>query len=85
MDYISQFRVMNPHQYDFLKRQRKPDHCAAISKIYTRSLYQRHIPKRGQVIKILLRSIFLNGSVLNTLHIFTDLKGPKEKYNLHHG
>ena len=60
MGYCAQFRVTNPHQ---------PDYSAAISRIYTRSLNQRHIPKRGQVIKRLLRSIFLNVSVLNTLNV----------------
>ena len=60
MDYFAQFWVMNPHQ---------PDYSAAISRIYTRSLNQRHIPKQGQVIKRLLRSMFLNVSVLNTLNV----------------
>ena len=82
MDYIAQFRVMDSHQWPFYNRQRKPDYCTVISKIYTRGLNQRHIPKRGQMILTLLRSIFvptctfLNVSVLNTLNIFTDLKGP---------
>ena len=50
MDYIAQCRVMNPRQQPFLNRQRTPDYnCAAISRIYTRSLYQRHIPKLGQI------------------------------------
>ena len=35
------------------------------------------MPKRGQMIQTLLKSMFLNVSVLNTLNIFTDLKGPK--------
>ena len=52
MGYIAQFRVMNPHQKPFLNRQQKPDYYTAISKIYTRNLNQRHIPKRGQKIKI---------------------------------
>ena len=34
MDYIAQFRVMNPH----LNRQQKPDYCTALSKIYMRCL-----------------------------------------------
>ena len=55
-----------------------PAYCAVISRIYTRSLNQRHIPKRGQTIKTLFRSMFLNVSVLNTLNTLTDLKGPKE-------
>ena len=75
MDYIAQFRVMNPHQLPFLNRQRTPGFCAAISRIYTRSLNQRRIPKRpGQTIETLLRSMFLNVSVLNILNIFTDRK-----------
>ena len=78
MDYIAQFRVMNPRQQPILNRQRTPDYnSAAISRIYTRSLNQRHIPKLGQIIKKILRSMFLNVSVLNTLNIFTDLRGPK--------
>ena len=85
MDYIAQFRVMNPHQQTFLNRQRTPDYCAAISSVYTRNLNKRHIPKRVQTIKILLGNMFLNLSVLNTLNIFIDLKEPKEKYNLHYG
>ena len=85
MDYIEQFRVMNPHQRPFLNRQRKPDNSASISRVYTRGLNQRHIPKRGQVIKSLLRSMFLNVNVLNTLNILTGLNGPKGKYNLHYG
>ena len=63
MDYIAQFLVMNPHQYPFLNRQLTPDYCVAISRIYTRSLNQRHISKRGQTIKTLLRSMFINVSV----------------------
>ena len=43
MDYIVQFRVMNPHQQPLLSRQRKPDYNAAILSIYTRCLNQRHI------------------------------------------
>ena len=86
MDYIAQFRVMNPHHYlFFLNRQQKPDFSAAISRNNTRSLNQRHIPKRDQVIKTLHRSMFLNISVLNYLDIFTDFKEPKEKYNLYFG
>ena len=73
MDYIAQFRVMNPHHYPFLNRQQKQDYCTAISKIYTRRLNQRHILKRGQINLTLLRSMFLNASVLITLNIFTDL------------
>ena len=73
MDYIAQFRVKYPHHYPFLNRQRKQDYCTAISKTYTRRLNQRHILKRGQINLTLLRSMFLNASVLNTLNIFTDL------------
>ena len=45
MDFTAQFRVMNPHQLPFLNRHRKPDYYSAISKINTRILNQRHIPK----------------------------------------
>ena len=44
--------------------------------MFTRSLNQRHSLNRGQAIKTLLRSMFLNVIVLNTLNTFTDLKGP---------
>ena len=74
MDYIKPLRVMNPHQKPFLNQQRTPDYCTAISRIYMRSVNQRHIPKRGQTIKTLLRSSFLNISVLNTLNIFIERK-----------
>ena len=33
--------------------------------LHTRSLNQKHIPKRGQVIKIVLISVFRNVSILN--------------------
>ena len=46
--------------------------------MYTRSLNQRHIPKRGQVIKTLLRSMFLNISVLNTEFLLLISKDRKE-------
>ena len=66
MDYIAQIRVLNPHQLLFLKRRRKPGYRTAISKIHTKSRTRRHIPKRGQLIKTLLISVFLNVNVLNT-------------------
>ena len=63
MDYIAQFRLMNLYQKPFLNWQRTSDCCAAILIIYTRSLNQRHIPKWGQTIKTLLKSMILNISV----------------------
>ena len=44
MDYIVQFRIMHPHQWPYLNPTTKPDYCAVISKIYMKSLNQRHIP-----------------------------------------
>ena len=72
---VSVYRTIGPL---VLNRQQKPDFSAAISRNNTRSLNQRHIPKRDQVIKTLHRSMFLNISVLNTLDILTDFKAPKE-------
>ena len=75
MDYIAQFRVMNPHLFKPATNARLL--CCNFENLYE-TLNQRHIPKRGQTNKTLLRSMFLNISVLNTLNIFTDLKGRKE-------
>ena len=72
-----------PSSVALFNRQRKPEYCAAVSRKYTGSLNQRHIPKCGQIIEQVLRIVFLNVSILNTLN--TDLKTLKEKYNLHNG
>ena len=40
-----------------------PDYCTAILRMNTRGLI-KHIPKRGQIMKAMLRSMFLNGTVL---------------------
>ena len=55
----------------------KPATKARLLYCNLENLHERHIPKRGQIIQTLLRSMFLNMSVLKTLNIFTDLKGPK--------
>ena len=46
MDYIAQFRVMNPNQKPLSNRQRKPDYSAAFSEF---------------IREVEIKDVFLNG------------------------
>ena len=78
MDYIIQLQVVNPHDISSLL---KPATKARLLYCNFETLNEKSKSKthsqRGSNTLNIARSMFLSVSVLNTLNIFTDLKGPK--------